>query len=732
MPGGVGRVLPWRRSQLPAETLLAPLIDAYHTTFPKASSDTIVAAYTFARDSHGPQSRLSGEPYITHPVAVATVVAQLGLDEATIVAALLHDVVEDTIVTVEEVRTRFGDEVAELVDGVTKLEKAAFDDRFDRQAETIRKLMVVAATDMRVLVVKLADRLHNMRTLAAMPTETQERIATETMEVYAPLATRLGMTLLKQQLEDMSFAALHPRMYAEIDHMVAMRDPERELFLYPVEAEVGQRLKEAGIEATVTGRPKHLFSIYEKMQLKGRPFDTIYDLVGIRVVVETEKDCYAALGTIHSMWTPVPGRFKDFIATWKDNLYQSLHTTVVGPHKRAVEVQIRTKEMDQRAESGVAAHFAYKAQSGRGSSGDATLIDRVADWQREFLDPREFLANLKRDLTEEEIVVRTPKGDMVHLPKGATPVDFAYAIHTELGHRCNGARADGVLVPLEAPLAPGVTVEIVTSTLEGDKPSEKWLETAVSRAAQRGIRQFYSRERRNDAVERGRAELERAVAALPALRSRSIDDDDLDALAGHHGYDSAEAMYNAIAAGHLNADTAAESLATEIRRTIARGRGTVSASNRTVIGTDVGVLVEMDADDRMEVRIAGCCTPAPPDDIIAFVTRGRGVSVHRSDCETGVSLAQEHRERLVDVEWDPEASWFKVRAVVMAVDRPRLLADVTSALADQQVNIVSASTRTEDTVTHMEFEFRLADVAHLEAILSRVRNIENVFHAERI
>ncbi len=500
MPSTVDRVLPWRRPELTPDEEVAPVVEAFREHHPRSGSDLIVRSYRRAAEAHEGQQRKSGDPYITHPLAVAKVTADLGLDDTTIAAALLHDAVEDTRVALAEIDDEFGPEVAAIVDGVTKLERLEFESREAQQAATMRKMLVAMADDLRVLMVKLADRLHNMRTLAAMPTEKQLRIAQETLDIYAPLAHRLGVQEVKQQLEDLAFAALHPKRFAEIDHLVDARAPERDLYLTQVEGEVTERLAEVRVKADVTGRPKHLWSIYEKM-VRGRPFDDILDLVGIRVIVASVKDCYAALGCIHGMWQPVTGRFKDYIALPKFNLYQSLHTTVMGPGGKAVEFQIRTQEMHQRAELGVAAHWAYKEKS---PADDIVWLNKILDWQTETTDPTQFMANLKGDLEDNEVYVFTPKGDVIILPDGATPLDFAYAIHTEVGHACIGARIDGRLVPLDSALKSGSTVEVITSKVENPGPSRDWLNIVVTPRAQNRIRQWFSRERRGDAIEAGR------------------------------------------------------------------------------------------------------------------------------------------------------------------------------------------------------------------------------------
>ncbi|MFM7763957.1 MAG: RelA/SpoT family protein, partial [Acidimicrobiaceae bacterium] len=511
------RVLPWRRQNTTIAEELSPLLTAYKSRHPKGSVSLINTAYEMARSAHANQNRSSGELYINHPIAVARIVADIGLDEVSIVAALLHDAVEDTEITISDVESNFGSEVSAIVDGVTKLERLQFDSKEAQQAATMRKMLVAMARDLRVLMIKLADRLHNMRTIAAVPHEKQQRVAQETLDIYAPLAHRLGMQEIKQQLEDLAFAALYPKRYAELDHLVATRAPERNVYLAKTIGQVQQWLDEVKIKAELTARGKHLWSIYEKMVQKGREFDDIYDLLAIRIVVQSEKDCYTVLGAIHGHWKPIVGRFKDYIAMPKFNLYQSLHTTVVGPGGKPIEVQIRTQEMHQRAEWGVASHWAYKDSV---SEGDIDWLNRIIDWQGEVSDPSQFLEILKTDLEQDELFVFTPKGRVITLPVQSTPVDFAYAVHTEVGHSCMGARVNGRLVPLNHKLASGDTCEILVSQGETSEPTEDWLEFVVSPKARSKIKQWLTRERHEDLVENGRDELVERLrqAGLPAQK----------------------------------------------------------------------------------------------------------------------------------------------------------------------------------------------------------------------
>ena len=683
----VDRVLPWRRHhETAAASELTPLLASYRSHHPKARVDTINRAYHMAAEAHRSQTRSSGESYINHPLAVARIVADIGLDEVSVAAALLHDAVEDTEIKLDDVEENFGNEVAWIVDGVTKLERIRFDSREAQQAATMRKMLVAMAKDLRVLLIKLADRLHNMRTLAGMAPDKQRRIAQETLDIYAPLAHRLGIQEIKQQLEDLSFAAMHPKRYAELDYLVATRTPEREIFLAQAVSDIRARLNELGVDAEVTGRGKHLWSIYEKMVVKDREFDEIFDIVAVRVIVDSIKDCYAALGSIHGRWRPVVGRFKDYIAVPKFNLYQSLHTTVIGPSGRAIEVQIRTREMHQRAEWGVAAHWAYKSD---GKTTDIDWLNRIIDWQEEVNDPAQFMQNLKTDLEQDEVFVFTPKGKIVTLPVGSTPIDFAYTVHTEVGHACIGSKVNGRLVSLDHRLASGDTCEIFTSKVETAGPSQDWLNFVASHRAQNKIRQWFSRERRVDMIESGRDDLSVEFRREGLPMQKIWQSEQLTEVIAELSYTDLDTFLAAIGEHHVSARSAAQKIAWLFRDGGDRDQlpSTVfKPSTRQHSGDDtIGVHVE-GLDDLM-VRLANCCTPLPGDEIIGFVTRGRGVSVHRHDCANAASLANEQAMRLIEVEWDgqPRDQLFKAGIEVIALDRSRLLLDIANALGDQGV-----------------------------------------------
>jgi guanosine-3',5'-bis(diphosphate) 3'-pyrophosphohydrolase len=715
-------------------TELAPLARAVRAHYPKADLKDIERAYEVAKVHHEGQTRRSGEPYITHPLAVTTILAELGMTLPTLQAALLHDTVEDTSYTLEQLRADFGDEVADLVDGVTKLDKVKYGQA--AQAETVRKMVVAMARDIRVLVIKLCDRLHNMRTLGALPPAKQEQKAHETLEIYAPLAHRLGMNAIKWELEDLSFATLHPKMFDEIGRLVDQRAPQREEFLDKVLQQVRAELVATGIKATVTGRPKHYYSVYQKMIVRGRDFGDIYDLVGVRVLVDSVRDCYAALGAVHAQWNPVPGRFKDYIAMPKFNLYQSLHTTVIGPGGKPVELQIRTHAMHRRAEYGVAAHWKYKEEPTGADSTDMAWLKQLLDWQKDTSDPGEFLDSLRFDLATQEVFAFTPKGDVLALPAGSTPVDFAYAVHTEVGHRCVGARVNGKLVPLESTLANGDTVEVFTAKADGAGPSRDWLNFVKSPRARTKIRAWFSKERREEAVEHGKDMLARALRKEGLPIQRVVSSDSLAGIAHDLRHGDISALYAAIGEGQVSAKT----VVTKLVQSLGGAEGAVediaeattpTRARRRRLGNDPGVVVRGVSD--VWVKLARCCTPVPGDDIIGFVTRGHGVSVHRTSC-VNVEALRKDPARIVEVDWAPSSSTvFLVNIQVEALDRARLLSDVTRVLSDQHVNILSAAvSTTRERIAVSRFSFEMADPKHLGHVLRAVRGVEGVFDAYRV
>jgi len=730
--GTASRVLPWRRQNTTIAEELSPLLTAYKSRHPKGSVSQINSAYEMARSAHASQNRSSGELYINHPIAVARIVADLGLDDTSIVAALLHDAVEDTEITLADVESNFGIEVATIVDGVTKLERLHFDSKEAQQAATMRKMLVAMARDLRVLMIKLADRLHNMRTIAAVPHEKQQRIAQETLDIYAPLAHRLGMQEIKQQLEDLAFAALYPKRYAELDQLVATRAPERNVYLAKTIGQVQQWLAEVKIDADLTARGKHLWSIYEKMVQKGRDFDEIHDLMAIRVVVDSEKDCYAVLGAIHGHWKPIVGRFKDYIAMPKFNLYQSLHTTVVGPGGKPIEVQIRTREMHRQAEWGVASHWAYKDSN---TQGDIDWLNRIIDWQGEVSDPSQFLENLKTDLEQDELFVFTPKGRVITLPVFSTPVDFAYAVHTEVGHSCMGARVNGRLVPLEYKLTSGDTCEVLVSQGEINEPSQDWLEFVVSPKARSKIKQWLSRERLEDLVENGKDELierlrQKGLPAKKVLESQVLSDE-----VALLNFEDDDAFFAAIGDQRIDAVAIVERMSKRMRDGVQPDQLSMSAVGSKIAASPQRNGVHIEGMPDVMVRLSRCCTPVPGDEIMGFVTKGRGVTVHRADCANAASLFTQDSARLVEVEWSSESSGavFIAAVEIVALDRSRLLRDVANALSDEHVNIVACTTHTgADRVAKMRFEFEFADPSHLQSVLRMIKRIDGVYDANRV
>ena len=694
-------------------------------------------AFVAAELAHRGQLRMSGDPYITHPVAVAEILVDFGLDPATIAAALLHDTVEDTSYSSEKLRQDFGDEVANLVEGVTKLDRLTYGPT--AEAETVRKMVVAMAKDIRVLVIKLADRLHNARTWQFVEPESSARKARETLDIYAPLAHRLGMNAVKWELEDLSFKFIEPKKYEEIERLVLERNPSREKLTNEVISVVEADLTSEGIEATVTGRQKHLYSVYQKMVVRGREFKDIYDLVGIRVLVNNVRDCYAVLGSIHARWNPVPGRFKDYIAMPKFNLYQSLHTTVIGPTGKAVEIQIRTHDMHRRAEYGIAAHWKYKMNSSARSddSPDMLWLKQLHEWQQETSDVSEFLDALRFDLRTPEVFVFTPKGSVIALPSGSTPVDFAYAVHTEVGNRCVGAKVNGKLVSLEAPLANGDVVEVVTNKGENAAPSRDWLSFVKSPRARSKIKAWFTKERREEAIDAGKESIARQMRKAGLPLQKILGGHALLQLAHDLNYPDIDALYAAVGDGHISANHVIERL--EVSLGLEETHDSPLLDNITSAGAPRSVRrsasgIDVEGVDDVLVKLARCCTPVPGDAITGFITRGNGVSIHRTDCVNVADLKFHQGDRIVKVNWDPNAkSVFLVNIQIEALDRARLLSDITRTLSDQQVNILHAAVNTtKDQVAFSRFTFEMADASHLDVVLAAVRRIEGVYDVYRV
>ena len=721
-------------------TLIAPVRERLSGSWKKSEIELLEKAFERANSAHHGQVRKSGDPYITHPVAVAEILVELGLDAATICAALLHDTVEDTQYSLSKLQDEFGEEIASLVDGVTKLDRLTYGPT--AEAETVRKMVVAMSRDIRVLIIKLADRLHNARTWQFVSPESATRKAKETLEIYAPLAHRLGINAIKWELEDLSFKTLEPKKYEEIDRLIVERNPSRDELTRDVVSIVSEDLKKEGIKADVKGRQKHHYSVYQKMVVRGRDFNDIYDLVGIRVLVDDVRDCYATLGAIHARWSPVPGRFKDYIAMPKFNLYQSLHTTVIGPTGKAVELQIRTAEMHARAEFGIAAHWKYKGGKSENKQGDSNAemiwLRQLHEIQQENKDVDEFLDALRYDLRTPEVFVFTPKGSVIALPFGSTPVDFAYAVHTEVGNKCVGAKVNGKLVSLEVPLNNGDTVEVLTNKSPQAAPSRDWLAFAKSQRARSKIKAWFTKERREEAIEAGKSSLARQMRKAGLPIQKILSGQALLELAHDLRFEDMDSLYSAIGDGHISSASVVDKLIVAIGVEEPFEDVTDSAIvTQTAIGqlerrSNSGVHVE--GVDDLLVKLARCCTPVPGDEITGFITRGSGVSVHRSDCINLEDLRKNQNERLVEVRWNADArSLFMVNIQVEALDRSRLLSDVTKALSDQHVNILNASVHTaKDRTAYSRFTFEMADASHLDAVLSAVRAVDGVYDVYRV
>ena len=717
------------------DTLIAPLITSLSQHHPGTNLSDVERAYEIAKQAHSGQMRKSGDEYITHPVAVAEILAELGLNSETIIAALLHDTVEDTTYSLVQMRVDFGEKISNLVDGVTKLDKLIYGPT--AEAETVRKMVIAMSRDIRVLVIKLADRLHNARTWGYVSQENSERKARETLDIYAPLAHRLGMNAIKWELEDLSFQVLEPKKFDEIARLVTERSTSREALSSDVIAVVQEDLAKDGIEATVTGRQKHYYSVYQKMVVRGRDFNDIYDLVGIRVLVKDVRDCYAVLGSIHARWSPIPGRFKDYIAMPKFNLYQSLHTTVIGPNGKAIEIQIRTYDMHNRAEFGIAAHWKYKQGTDANDNSNAPemlWLRQLHEWQKETEDPSEFLEALRFDLGSPEVFVFTPKGNVIALPGGSTPVDFAYAVHTEVGNRCVGAKVNGRLVALESALVNGDVVEVVTNKGENASPSRDWLNFVKSPRARSKIKAWFSKERREEAIDAGRESIARQMRKAGLPLQKIFGGHSLLELAHELRYPDISALYAAVGDGHVSAASIVEKLVATMTVEDSHPEPTMATPSTGVASARRSSnAIEVSGIDDVLVKLARCCTPVPGDEITGFITRGNGVSVHRADCSNAADLKEHQGDRIVEVTWlSGAASIFLVNIQIEALDRSRLLSDVTRTLSDQHVNILSAAVSTsKDRTAISRFTFEMADATHLDAVLSAVRQIEGVYDVYR-
>ncbi len=697
--------------------------------------DEIARAFEFACAHHGDQKRYSGDEFITHPVGVAQICAGMRLDTETLCAALLHDTVEDTSATLDEVREEFGEEIALLVDGVTKLTGMNFESRDERQAENYRKMMVAMATDVRVILIKLADRLHNMRTLGALPKQKQTLKSHETLEIYAPLAHRLGIHAIKWELEDLAFATLHPRKYAEIKQLVAQQRDERENYVEEAGEFLSEELEEVGIEAEISGRAKHFYSIYTKMAKKGREFNEIFDLTAMRVIVGSVKDCYGAIGVIHSLWKPLPGRFKDFVAMPKANMYQALHTTVIGPEGKPLEIQIRTEEMHKLAEYGIAAHVAYK-EGGRGDPQREKMT-----WLRQLVeaegeqDPTEFLEALKVDLFEDEVFVFTPKGEVKNLSAGSTPLDFAYAVHTDVGHSCVGAKVNGSIVPLHYQLRSGDIVEVLTAK-QKRAPSMDWLKLVRTNRARNKIRAWFKEERREDAERDGRESLEEALRKRGVPMQKVAGSPLLADVIREMGFRKASEFYIALGQGKVSTKTAVNKILQRLKAGEAVDDELIPAkehgdrARRTKEASNYGIVVKGVED--VAVRLAKCCRPVPGDEIAGYVSLGRGITIHRTDCKN-VKALKRAPERFVDVGWEGDnLASYRVEIQIDAYDRVSLLEDLSRTFSEGGINIMGATCTTNPPMVKNKFVIEVGDTEQLKHCITRLRNVESVFDAYRI
>lgn len=716
---------------------LEKLLQKLTQSRPDADTGLIADAFAFAQEAHGEQKRESGEPFVSHPLGVAEILVSLQMDDITVAASLLHDVVEDTEVTLEEIQERFGPEVAALVDGVTKLSRLPFQSKQEQQAESLRKMFLAMARDIRVIIIKLADRLHNMRTLRNLPVERQKKIARETLEIYAPLTHRLGMYKLKWELEDLALRYLEPKEYYNLVQLVKKKRQERERYINEVMDTLQSQLKELKIQAKIEGRPKHFYSIYQKMVEKGREFTEIYDLIAIRVIVESVKDCYAVLGIVHTLWKPVPGRFKDYIAMPKSNQYQSLHTTVIGPGGEPFEIQIRTWEMHHTAEYGVAAHWRYKEGGGEDKFEDKiSWLRQLLEWQREMKDAQDFLETLKIDLFEDEVFVFTPKGDVKSLPAGSTPVDFAYSVHSDIGHRCTGAKVNGKLVPLNTKLKNGDIVEIITS--KNSKPSGDWLSFIKTSKARSKVRQYVRETQKQQATEDGRELLEKEARKYNFEPREVLLAEKLAELARKHGYADTDDLYAAIGFGRLTANQTLEKLvgSEKLKKQKQSLRQERQLERQKRLGLKrkarLSQGVRAPGLDNLLIRFSRCCNPVPGDDIVGYITRGRGVSVHRKDCPNLGTLSTEEG-RIIEVFWEGTGqSSYPVELEVLAEDRVNLLSNIMLAVSEMKTNIVAVHGRTlKNKQAQIDLVVDIKDLDHMQAIIAQLQNVEGVLSAHR-
>lgn len=715
------------------------LLDKLHKASPQGSQ-LVEKAYHFAEEAHQGQLRNSGEDYIQHPLEVAKILLELEMDEATIAAALLHDVVEDTHYTLEDIEREFDPQIALLVDGVTKLGRLEYKSKMEQQVENLRKMFLAMAKDIRVILIKLADRLHNMRTLKYHSPQKQKEIAQETIEIFAPLANRLGIFRIKWELEDLAFRYLKPQEYYDLSEGIALKRKEREEQINEVIVQLRQRLGEVGIHAEIAGRPKHFYSIYRKMLTQHKELSEIYDLTAVRVIVDSVNDCYGALGIIHTMWKPLPGRFKDYIAMPKPNMYQSLHTTLVGAHGEPFEIQIRTWEMHRTAEYGIAAHWKYKeGEKPVAGSFDQKLswLRQLLEWQHDSRDAGEFMESLKIDLFADTVFVFTPKGDVVELPAGSCPIDFAYRVHTDVGHRCIGAKINSRIVPLETKLANGDIVEILTSK-QGNGPSRDWLSFVKTSQAKNRIRQWFRKEKREENVARGREGLDREIRKLGLDPEIILKPEALQSIAKAYNFSSVDDLYAVMGDGAVTINKVLMRLKEDLSKeekeklqlaALQQGEGKPSSAYGKA---SQGVRVK--GVDNVLIRFSRCCNPLPGDDIVGYITRGRGVSIHRRECDNVRFHSPEEQDRMVEVMWDSEIdSIYPVDVEIFGIDRSRLVTDVMNAVLDTRTHILGINARvSKDKMAHIQLSIEIRNLGHLYNVMQKIRRVKDVTSVERV
>lgn len=725
--------------------MLENIIKQIKSYNPNADIDVVIKAYNFAESAHtNAQIRLSGERYFIHPYNVALILADLHVDVATIAAGFLHDVVEDTGITYEEINKEFGEEIANMVDGVTKLSKVKYRNKEERQAESLRKMIIAMSKDIRVVIIKLADRLHNIRTLKYMSPEKQKQKAIETIEIYAPIANRLGMASIKWELEDLSLQYIDPQGYEDLSKKIEEKNEKRKDYINQIISVMSERLIEAGIKADIKGRPKSLYSIYKKMYFKNKSFDQIYDLIAVRIIVENIKDCYGSLGTVHTLWKPIPGRFKDYIAMPKPNMYQSLHTTVIGPDGEPFEIQIRTLEMHRTAEYGIAAHWKYKEGISEENNFDEKLnwLRQMLEWQQETNDPQEFMESLKIDLYSDEVFVFTPNGEVINIPKGSTPIDFAYRVHSAIGNKCVGAKVNGRIVPLDTKLRTGNQVEILTSQ-SSIGPSKDWLKIVASSQAKAKIRKFFKDKDKDFNVDKGKEQIEREIKKQGLLVSDLLKEDWVKVVADKYNMYTSSNLYAAVGNGGITENQVVNRLKQiyleknkdkiELERIQNLEKNSEAPEKYPKKSDKHASGVVMKGVDNIKIRFSKCCNPVPGDAIVGFITRGRGVSVHRADCTNIHDLNGSEDERFIEVEWDMgKQATFISELQIKALDRPKLLQDLTGLYAEAKLNATSLNLRiNKEKIAIIDIAFEINETKQLVDLIKKIKKLDGVLEVFR-